>query len=148
MKSQNNSYPGKLKNNFLYRNLYYEKKARNQLMNPHVEGDSRTVKPFKFSDSFLAGFNALITTYDKKIEDLNKVKSLIDKDAHHGVCNCSYKMRYITPSDISTFISNLERAMEKTISSNLTLQTVIFSLLSLLRDSSMVMDAFLSMLQL
>lgn len=81
-------------------------------MNPHVEGDSRTVKPFKFSDSFLAGFNALITTYDKKIEDLNKVKSLIDKDAHHGVCNCSYKMRYITPSDISTFISNLERAME------------------------------------
>ena len=82
-------------------------------MNPHVEeGDSRTVKPFKFSDSFLAGFNALITTYDKKIEDLNKVKSLIDKDAHHGVCDCSYKMRYITPSDISTFISNLERAME------------------------------------
>ena len=81
-------------------------------MNPHVEGDSRTVKTFKFSDSFLAGFNSLITTYDKKIEDLNKVKSLIDKDAHHGVCNCSYKMRYITPSDISTFISNLERAME------------------------------------
>lgn len=82
-------------------------------MNPHVvDGDSRKVKPFKFSDSFLAGFNSLITTYDKKIEDLNKVKSLIDKDAHHGVCNCSYKMRYITPSDISTFISNLERAME------------------------------------
>ena len=81
-------------------------------MNPRVEGDSRTAKPFKFSDSFLAGFNSLITTYDKKIEDLNKVKSLIDKDAHHGVCNCSYKMRYITPSDISTFISNLERAME------------------------------------
>ena len=81
-------------------------------MNPHVEGDSRTVKTFKFSDSFLTGFNALITTYDKKIEDLNKVKSLIDKDAHHGVCNCCYKMRYITPSDISTFISNLERAME------------------------------------
>ena len=83
---------GKLKNNFLYRNLYYEKKARNQLMNPRVEGDSRTTKPFKFSDSFLTGFNSLITTYDKKIEDLNKVKSLIDKDAHHGVCNCSYKM--------------------------------------------------------
>lgn len=81
-------------------------------MNPHVEDDSRNVKHFKFSDSFLAGFNSLITTYDKKIEDLNKVKSLIDKDAHHGVCNCSYKMRYITPSDISTFISNLERAME------------------------------------
>ena len=81
-------------------------------MNPRVEGDSRTTKPFKFSDSFLTGFNSLITTYDKKIEDLNKVKSLIDKDAHHGVCNCSYKMRYITPSDISTFISNLERAME------------------------------------
>ena len=81
-------------------------------MNPHVEGDSRTVKPFKFSDSFLAGFNALITTYDKKMEDLSRVKSLIDKDAHHGVCNCSYKMRYITPSDISTFISNLERAMD------------------------------------
>lgn len=82
-------------------------------MNPHVvESDSRKIKPFKFSDSFLAGFNSLITTYDKKIEDLNKVKSLIDKDAHHGVCNCSYKMRYIKPEDISTFISNLERAME------------------------------------
>lgn len=82
-------------------------------MNPHVvDGDSRKVKPFKFSDSFLTGFNSLITTYDKKIEDLNKVKSLIDKDAHHGVCNCSYKMRYIRPEDISTFISNLERAME------------------------------------
>lgn len=82
-------------------------------MIPHVvDGDSRKVKPFKFSDSFLAGFNSLITTYDKKIEDLNKVKSLIDKDAHHGVCNCSYKMRYIKPEDISTFISNLEKAME------------------------------------
>ena len=82
-------------------------------MNPRVvSDDSRKVKPFKFSDSFLTGFNSMITTYDKKIEDLNRVRSLIDKDAHHGVCNCSYKMRYITPSDISTFISNLERAME------------------------------------
>ena len=44
-------------------------------------------------------------------QDLNKVKSLIDKDAHHGVCNCSYKMRYITPENVSTFISNIEKAM-------------------------------------
>lgn len=81
-------------------------------MNPRTNEDSKKLHPFKFSDSFLAGLDSLITTYNKKVEDLNRVKSLIDKDAHHGVCTCSYKMRYITPSDISTFISNLERAME------------------------------------
>lgn len=81
-------------------------------MTPRINEESKKIHPFKFSDSFLAGFNSLITAYDKKVEDLNRVKSLIDKDAHHGVCTCSYKMRYITPSDISTFISNLERAME------------------------------------
>lgn len=82
-------------------------------MNPRiVEADSIKAKPFKFSDSFLVGFNTMITAYDKKIEDLNRVKSLIDGDAHHGVCNCCYKMRYITPSDLSTFISNLAKAME------------------------------------
>lgn len=81
-------------------------------MTPRINEESKKIHPFKFSDSFLTGFNSLITAYDKKVEDLNRVKSLIDKDAHHGVCTCSYKMRYITPSDISTFISNLERAME------------------------------------
>lgn len=81
-------------------------------MNPRTNEDSKKLHPFKFSDSFLAGLDSLIATYNKKVEDLNRVKSLIDKDAHHGVCTCSYKMRYITPSDISTFISNLERAME------------------------------------
>lgn len=69
-------------------------------------------KPFKFSDSFLTGFNTMISAYDKKIEELHKVSSLIDNGAHHGVCNCSYRLRYITPSDVSTFISNLEKAME------------------------------------
>lgn len=69
------------------------------------------MRHFKFSDSFFAGFKALISAYDKKIEELHNISSLIDKDAHHGVCNCSYKMRYITPENVSTFISNIEKAM-------------------------------------
>ncbi|MBR5296320.1 MAG: hypothetical protein IKU29_00415 [Parabacteroides sp.] len=80
-------------------------------MNPK-ENISMKSNPFKFSDTFLIGFDNVSKAYDKKIEELNKVKSLIDKDAHHGVCACSYKMRYITPTDISTFISNLAKAME------------------------------------
>lgn len=68
-------------------------------------------RSFKFSDSFLIGFKTMISAYDKKIEELHNISSLIDKDAHHGVCNCSYKMRYITPENVSTFISNIEKAM-------------------------------------
>lgn len=68
-------------------------------------------RQFKFSDSFLVSFKTLMSAYDKKIEELHNISSLIDKDAHHGVCNCSYKMRYITPENVSTFISNLEKAM-------------------------------------
>lgn len=75
-------------------------------------GDNVKPNKFVFSNTFLTAFKTFISAYDKKIEDLHNVSRMVDNNSHHGVCACSYRMRYITPSDVSTFISNLEKAMK------------------------------------
>ena len=68
----------------------YRKESEKLLMNPMKKAydhNQPKAKPFKFSDSFLTGFNTMISAYDKKIEELHKVNSLIDNSAHHGIYN-------------------------------------------------------------
>lgn len=64
---------------------------------------------FQFHDSFKETFQEMIKMYDESLTLLNKV---VKKPSvpQHCVCNCCYNMRYIKPKDISTYISNLEKA--------------------------------------
>lgn len=73
---------------------------------------------FQFNASFLETFNTLIRLYDESIDKLNDVVNG-NINSEYGVCNSCYKMRFITPNDISTYISHLTKALKiRAISSN------------------------------
>jgi len=67
---------------------------------------------FEFSASFKKSFDALIDAYSKALAKLNKVSTGKDFKSAYGVCSCSYKLRYITPNDVSTYVSNLIKGLE------------------------------------
>lgn len=66
----------------------------------------------QFSPSFDQTFQDSLAIYDKTIEHL---RCLVNDDGcltdDHGVCNMSYHVAYITPKDISTYISHLIKAL-------------------------------------
>lgn len=64
---------------------------------------------FVFEDSFLVEFNSMISSFDKSFDELCGLKNSFKEN--YGVCNCSYKMRYITPENVSTYVSNLAKAL-------------------------------------
>lgn len=72
--------------------------------------DTEKSAPFTFDESFIETFNSMIESYDNTVDELSKVSSSINNE--YGICNCSYKMRYITPSNVSTYVSNLVKAFE------------------------------------
>lgn len=65
---------------------------------------------FKFNDHFTKKFDKLAKVYDEKLKQLRSIDKSISHISH-GVCNTGYKLRYITPSDISTFVSNLDKSL-------------------------------------
>lgn len=65
----------------------------------------------KFSPEFLQSFDASITSYDTTLEQLQSLVNGKGFEDEYGICNCRYEMRYITPNDISTYISNLLKAI-------------------------------------
>lgn len=68
------------------------------------------VKQFEFDSSFIATFNALMNLYSRSLDKLNSIlNSAINSE--YCICNCCYKLRYITPKDVSTFISNYTNAV-------------------------------------
>jgi len=67
---------------------------------------------FKFDQSFNETFNSMIDMYTQSLDILNEVSSGKSVDDEYGICNCSYKLRFITPNDVSTYISNLVKALE------------------------------------
>lgn len=67
---------------------------------------------FEFDSSFKETFNAMIEVFSKSMDRLNKVSSGKTINSEYGVCSCCYKLRYITPSDVSTYISNLIKALD------------------------------------
>ena len=76
---------------------------------PIIEKDTRK---FNFDISFKKTFETIIDVYTKTLNDLNKVSSGKTSKAEFGVCNCSYKMRYLTPDNISEYVSNLLKGIE------------------------------------
>ena len=64
----------------------------------------------EFSPEFKSSFDKSISAYD---EALDQLQSLVNGNGfdEYGICNCCYNLRYITPSDISEYISNLFKAI-------------------------------------
>lgn len=67
---------------------------------------------FEFDKTFQTKFDALLTLYSNALNDLCDVVKGTGLKADYGVCNSTYKMRYITPKDISAYISNLIKGLE------------------------------------
>lgn len=64
-----------------------------------------------FSSEFIHSFDANIASYD---DALNQLQSLVNGkgfEDEYGICNCRYEMWYITPKDISQYISDLLKAI-------------------------------------
>jgi hypothetical protein len=77
---------------------------------PH-EKDCADTKPFKFSDSFLDSFKNISDVYDTSLKELDNAIYNDSAKFAYGICNCTYKLRYITPNDISTYISCLSKGL-------------------------------------
>lgn len=70
---------------------------------------------FHFTPPFLESFKETIDVMSEKLNELNTFKG---SDVY-GVCNCSYRMRYLTPKDVSTYINYIHKGMQnKLIGSN------------------------------
>ena len=71
------------------------------------------IPKFKFSECFTKAIDALLKTYQETLTELEKISknpsSYINET--FGVCNNRYKMRYITPSDISTYVGYLAKVI-------------------------------------
>lgn len=68
---------------------------------------------FKFDTNFIQTTNLLLDTYQEAIDYLNKLTSSPSKyiEDMYGVCNNRYRIRYITPHNVSTFVSYLVKAL-------------------------------------
>ena len=73
------------------------------------------VPKFKFSEFSLKSIDVLAKTYQESLDELEKIVknpgSYIDET--FGVCNNKYKMRYVTPHNISTFISYVGKVINE-----------------------------------
>ncbi len=65
----------------------------------------------EFSPEFLASFDKSIAMYDDTLDQLQALVQGKGFDEEYGICNCRYEMRYITPNDVSAFISDLLKAI-------------------------------------
>lgn len=74
----------------------------------HPVEDMPDTKKFSFSRSFNRSFDALITAYGDTLNKLNKAKF----KAEYGVCATDYSLRYITPKNVSSYVSNLVNGIE------------------------------------
>ena len=74
-------------------------------------------KKFHFTQPFLESFKETINLLSEQLDKLNTLEKGFTNEM--GVYNCSYKLRYITPSDIAEYISNIHKGMRNDlISSN------------------------------
>lgn len=68
------------------------------------------MKNFSFDKPFLKVFGEMNDKLDEMIDSVRKFKVT---ENEYSICNCSYKMRYITPQNISEYIDLLAKAMYK-----------------------------------
>ena len=69
--------------------------------------DSSGNHKFEFKKGFKERFDALVKAYTDALAALNKISI----SSEYGVCYSSYNLRYITPSNISTYIGNLIKGL-------------------------------------
>ena len=70
---------------------------------------------FHFTPPFLDSFKETVNIMSEKLNELNTIKG---SDVY-GICNCSYRMRYFTPKDVSTYIDYIHKGMQsKLIAAN------------------------------
>lgn len=81
-------------------------------MNVNTNKSTPKVEKYKFNDHFLKKFDKMANIYDAQLKRLRSIEKEIN-GMSHGVCNTGYNLRYITPSDISTFVSNLDTALSQ-----------------------------------
>ena len=88
-------------------------------------------KKFHFTPPFL---ESLKETLDEMSSKLNVLNTLSDGFTDSlGVYHCSYTMRYITPSDVATYISNVHKGMLKQLIGANAYDTEMFSVESVKR---------------
>lgn len=68
-------------------------------------------KKFAFKKGFMDSFDVLVKTYTNSLDALNKAATGKDFKSEYGMFACKYDMRYITPSNISTYIGNLIKGL-------------------------------------
>jgi hypothetical protein len=66
---------------------------------------------FHFTPPFLESFKETINVMSEKLNELNTMK---DMDVY-GICNCSYRMRYFTPKDVSAYITYAHKGMQNNL---------------------------------
>ena len=97
---------------------------------PIIEKD---LTKFHFDESFKRTFDTVIDVYAKTLNELNKVSSGKTLKSEFGVCNCTYKMRYITPENISEYVSNLIKGIESGLFEHNSTDIEMFSVASVKR---------------
>src|SRR5574344_1746890 len=83
--------------------------------------------------SFKETYNALIDVYSKALDRLNRISSGKEIKSEYGVCNCCYKLRYITPKDVSTYVSHLVKGFEEMLFNNSIQDIEMFTVASVKR---------------
>lgn len=66
-------------------------------------------KKFHFTHPFLESFKETIDVISDRLNVLNTLEKGFATDM--GIYNCSYKMRYLTPSDVAEYISNVHKGI-------------------------------------
>lgn len=77
--------------------------------------NTATETTFKFSDCFNKSFDILLKVATDAFESLSKAAKGVGIESDYGVCSCNYKLRYITPKNISEFVSNLSKGLSSNL---------------------------------
>lgn len=102
-------------------------------MKPRVVNGVESDKKFEFDNAFKETFNAMVAVYSKSIDKLNKISKADSIKSEYGVCSCSYKLRFITPNDVSTYVSNLIKALDNDMFHDRTGDAEMFTVASVKR---------------
>lgn len=88
---------------------------------------------FEFDKTFQIKFDALLDLYSNALNDLHDAIEGDRLKADYGICNSTYSMRYITPKNISAYISNLIKGIENGLFHNRLYDIEMFTVASVKR---------------
>lgn len=82
-------------------------------------------KKFHFTHPFLESFEETMAVLSEQLDRLNDLSKHMSTG--YGIYNCSYKMRYITPSDVGEYISNVHKGVMNNLIGTNPYDTEMFS---------------------